>query len=149
MILDHLNNASTYESLHPRFRSAFTYLRETDFSTLEQGRHDIDGSNLFALVQTYSTKPESEGRWESHRTHIDIQYLIAGRERIGLAPLHTMTESQPYNPDKDLLFHTGPGHSFTLHAQHFAIFFPHDVHMPSLHDNSPSQVSKVVLKVRV
>jgi biofilm protein TabA len=149
MILDHLNNFSTYTKLHPLFTRAFEFLRDTDFSTLPEGRHAIDNDNLFALLQTYPTKPEDQGRWESHRTYLDIQYLIAGRERIGIAPIHTMTVSEEYNPDKDLAFYTGTGHFFPLDTNHFAIFFPHDVHMPSLRLNAPGQVTKVVLKVRL
>ncbi len=147
MILDHLQNAPTYHLLNPRFERAFAYLRDTDFSKLDPGRHDLDGDNLFALLQSYPTKSEDQGRWESHRTYIDIQYLIGGRERIGIAPLHTMTISEPYSAEKDLAFYTGSGHFFPLDTNYFAVFFPHDVHMPSLRLHASSQVTKVVLKV--
>jgi YhcH/YjgK/YiaL family protein len=148
MILSHLTDVSAYESLHRLFPRAFAYLKDTDFTKLNEGRHDIDADNLFALIQSYPTKPEDQGRWESHRTFIDIQYLLAGRERVGIAPLHAMTESEPYNAEKDLLFHAGTGQFFPLDTNWLAIFHPHDVHMPSLRLNAVSQVTKVVLKVR-
>src|ERR1039458_5276387 len=34
----------------------------------------------FALEQVYLTKPRAEGRWESHRTYIDVQVIVAGEE---------------------------------------------------------------------
>jgi biofilm protein TabA len=149
MILDHLQNATTYSPLHPLFNRAFSFLKETDFTKLPEGRHEIDGDNLIAIHQSYPTKPEDQGKWEAHRKYIDIQYLLAGRERLGIAPIHTMTVAEDYNPETDLTFFTGTGQFLPLETNHFAIFYPHDVHMPSLRLLSVSQVTKCVMKVRI
>jgi len=149
MILDHLQNADTYFPLHPLFQRAFAYLRETDFTKLPEGRHNIDGENLIAVHQSYPTKPEDQGKWEAHRKYIDIQYLVAGRERFGIAPIHTMTVSEEYDSENDVAIFTGTGQFLPLETNHFAIFYPHDVHMPSLRLHAVSQVSKCVMKIRV
>ncbi|MBR2624354.1 MAG: YhcH/YjgK/YiaL family protein, partial [Paludibacteraceae bacterium] len=38
MILDALENSALYESLNPRFKAAFDYVKKTDFSKLEPGK---------------------------------------------------------------------------------------------------------------
>ena len=37
MILDSLQNAEKYESLHPAFKEAFEYIKNTDFTKIEPG----------------------------------------------------------------------------------------------------------------
>ena len=41
MILDSLNNTKKIECLHPLFKKAFDYLKSTDFSKVEDGKHEL------------------------------------------------------------------------------------------------------------
>ena len=50
MILDSLNNTKKIECLHPLFKKAFDYLKSTDFSKVEDGKHELDGSRLYVSV---------------------------------------------------------------------------------------------------
>ena len=149
MILDRLENADFYRNLHPRLARAFEYLRTTNLAQLPAGRHDIAGGELFAISQEYRTKPESEGFWEAHRRYIDVQYIVAGVERMGYAPLPALTVRQTYDEEKDLLVCDGRGDFCTVAAGSFAIFAPQDGHMPSLAVGEPAVVRKVVIKVAV
>jgi YhcH/YjgK/YiaL family protein len=149
MVLDQLDNAAQYEGIHPRLKAAFDYLRSTDLAQLSVGRHDIVGDDVFALVQEYRTKPDVEGFWESHRRYIDVQHVISGTERMGYANIERLTPRQPYEADKDLLIHDGPGDFVTVAAGMFTIFKPQDAHMPCLSPGEPTQVRKVVIKVAV
>ena len=54
MVLDSLQNASRYHSLHPLFQQAFRFLQDTDLRTLPLGQQAIVGRDLFAII--------SEGR---------------------------------------------------------------------------------------
>ena len=49
MVTDFLQNAHLYEGLNERFRKAFNYLKQTDFSAVDKGKYDIDGDNIFAM----------------------------------------------------------------------------------------------------
>ena len=149
MILDLLAHAAPYERLHAGFSSAFAFLRRSDLATLAAGRHAIDGDRSYAIVQDYDTLPLAEGRLEVHRRFIDIQYVISGEELIGYAPLAGQPEAVPYVPDKDLAFLLGPADPIPLRAGQFAIFFPHDAHMPGRTGGAPVKVRKVVVKVAV
>ena len=56
MILDSLLNTGLYESIHPRFKEAFDYLRNTDLLTLPLGKVELDGTNLIVNVVEISGK---------------------------------------------------------------------------------------------
>ena len=50
MIIDKLSNSYLYSGLSERINKSFAYLKETDFSKMETGKYEIDGNNIFALV---------------------------------------------------------------------------------------------------
>jgi YhcH/YjgK/YiaL family protein len=112
------------------------------------GRTDIDGDNLFALVQEYDTKPAEQGKWESHRKYIDVQYILSGRERMGFANIYRMDLGE-YLPEKDFQGMGGEGNYVDLSAGDFAIFFPEYGHKPGLCATAPEKVKKVVIKVKI
>jgi len=147
MIIDTLAQASCYEPLHAGFKAAFDFLRDTDLSSLAQGRTEIDGDRLFALTQSYETRSVAGGKLEAHRKYIDIQFIVSGEEHIGYAPLGDQPASAPFDTGKDIGFYHGDAGFVKLSAGMFAVFFPHDAHLPGRHLGVPSQVKKVVLKV--
>ena len=51
MILDDLSNASLYYGVAPGVGKALRYLLDTDLEQIAEGRYEIDGDNVFALVQ--------------------------------------------------------------------------------------------------
>jgi YhcH/YjgK/YiaL family protein len=148
MILDKLENSELYEKLHPLFAKAFDFIRKTDFSQLTDGKYEIDNDKLFAMVQEYKTKDETEGKPEAHHKYIDIQYIHSGVELIGIAPLkgNTLISDEP---EKDLAFYESETSFIKLEAGMFAIFFPDDLHMPGIKLEKSTKVKKVVIKVLV
>jgi len=148
MIFDTLENAWRYDGLGNNLSTALKYLQENDLSVLPVGRIEINGDDLFALVQEYASKPDEQGIWESHRNYIDIQYLVSGQERMVCANLDTMQLGE-YFPNRDFQAMTGTGFHVNMFAGSFFIFFPEDAHMPGLHSIIPGQVRKVVLKVKI
>lgn len=148
MVVDRLACAATYHGLSPLLRRALQHLAETDWHALPPGRHDVDGSRLFAIVSDYDTKPADDVPWEAHRRYIDVQYVLSGVERIGHAPLSRL-DAGAYDDGRDLLPASGPGEFVTLDAGAFAILFPQDAHRPGVAVDAPQPVRKVVLKVAV
>jgi YhcH/YjgK/YiaL family protein len=150
MILDTLQNARLYYGLGPRFVKAFEYLAQTDFSSLAKGKYEIDGKNVFAIVNEYDTVPASGEKMEAHKKHIDVQYIVQGQELVGLELLQLQTPSKPYDDEADyMLFSDAPAFFMPLKQHHFAIFFPTDLHMPNLADGNSTRVKKVVVKIRI
>jgi len=149
MIFDHLANAASYLHLGDRFAAGFEYLRSTNFASMEDGRYEIVGNDVFAMVQSYQSKPPTVGRWEAHRLHADIQYIVSGCERMGVAQLAKMDVEVPYDAEGDVGFFTGLGQFIEMTTGDFTIFLPQDVHMPGLLIDVPEPVKKVVVKVRL
>lgn len=152
MIVDHITQSSEYCGLHPRLEAAFAYLRNTDFSTLEDGRYAIQGDDMYALVVTYDTEsPDSENRrFETHERYIDVQYVRSGRECIYSCHRNDLRQATEYDAEKDVTFYEhGDGMALNLKDGYWAVFFPQDAHMPGCIWNAPETVKKVVVKVRV
>jgi len=148
MILDKLENSKQYESLHPLFAKAFEYIRNTDFSELSDGKYEIENDKLFAMVQEYNTKDETEAKPEAHRKYIDIQYIHSGVELIGIAILNDQIQISN-EPEKDLAFYESETSFIKLEAGMFAVFFPEDLHMPGIKLKQSAKVKKVVVKVLI
>jgi YhcH/YjgK/YiaL family protein len=149
MVFDRLKNACQYFPLGEKITKALQYLSQTDFTNVEPGKYEIDGENVFALVQTYNTKPFSSGKWEAHKKYMDIQYIVSGKEKMGFTDATKVIVLEEYNEEKDYAIYKGEGNFLIAEEGHFAIFFPSDVHMPSMAINIPKEVKKVVVKVRV
>ena len=151
MILDNLSQSQRYTALSPRFSKAFEFLRKFD-GKQEKGRHDIDGDNVFALVQTYTTRPLDKGQFEAHRKYIDVQYVHSGKETILWAPLESLKDVTMAYTDKDdaALYKLVPTATpLRLSSGQFTILFPEDGHVPCCEWDGPCEVSKVVVKVKV
>jgi YhcH/YjgK/YiaL family protein len=134
-----------------RWDKAFLFLKSHDLSGLEIKRYDIVGDNLYAPVSEYLTKNEEDARFEAHQKYIDIQYVISGKELIGIAPMSQKKDVlEPYDSAKDIEFLTVTGGENRLATpDSFFIFFPDDAHRPGLKDVENSPVKKVVVKVKV
>jgi len=151
MILDLLPNASFYRGVHPSLARAFAWLSSYDPKTPD-GSHEIDGSALVAIVSRYKTAPASEKKWESHRVHGDIQYMVSGAELIGYHQCERLKVHTPYDGIRDVEFYeppTNPTSRFTLNEGTFAIFLPQDGHQPGVMMKCPADVHKVVIKFRI
>jgi len=149
MIVDHIRNAERYETLDERIAVGLKYLSATDLSGMPNGRVEIRNNEIYAVVNRYETKPCEQGKWETHRNYIDIQYMVEGSERIGFGDVAEMKSIQDYDEEKDCEFFTGEGNSIALSPGMFAILLPHEAHMPGLSEDSPTPVTKVVVKVAV
>ncbi|HLG41706.1 MAG TPA: YhcH/YjgK/YiaL family protein [Chitinophagaceae bacterium] len=150
MIIDTLQNASKYYSIHPLFAKAFEYIQKTNLDTVEIGKYEIEGDNLKAIFsnKTGMTTAESIAKFECHNKHIDIQLCINGVEQIGWKPREKCkTENGGYNAEKDVqLYNETPDMYFQLADGQFAIFFPEDVHAPMIGDK---EIKKLVIKVKI
>jgi len=148
MVHDHLSQVGNYAFANKLIEKGLDFLRSPKAATMAVGRIDLDGDRLFAMCQEYSTKPERDCFWEAHRKYIDIQFIAAGVEDIGYAPLASLKIAQEYDPAKDFAKLSGHGATLRLSKGMFAIFFPHDAHKPCLAPAGvPCPVRKIVVKV--
>jgi YhcH/YjgK/YiaL family protein len=157
MILDRLQTADRYTTLHPAFARAFVYLRDANWArlvTAAQGaarhstRHPIDGDRMYVSIDCIEGRGREGARLEAHRRYIDIQFTIDGHEEIGWKPLgDCAATSVAYDDAKDVMFFSDrPDSWVSLPAGHFAIFFPDDAHAPLAGRGS---LTKAIVKIAV
>lgn len=147
----------------PAFATAWKYIGELltpnspvhqRVQALKRGdseKHEL-GDGVFAIEQAYETKPRAEGFFESHRKYIDIQVVVAGDETMEVADVARATVKDPYVEARDLIVYAdvASASALRLRTGEAAVFFPADVHMPSLRTGEGAAfVRKSVLKVPV
>lgn len=153
MIFDKIENADTYSGISQRLTKALETLKDQSILQKEDGKYEIDGDNIFCIVQRYRTKPPEKGKLEAHKKYIDVQYIVKGREIINhcFAP-GSLEIEQPYDEKGDKMFFKPPEKMIpvSLSEGTFGIYFPpHDAHMACIQDDGPSDVHKIVVKVKV
>jgi YhcH/YjgK/YiaL family protein len=147
MILDTLGNAAKYAGLKMGISEAFGFLDQPDLAELPDGKHEILGDRVFAIIAHENGRVASDGELEGHRKYIDIQYVVSGDESMGWAPREGLVNSTEYDAEKDLEFFEGEPKSIVrVPPGSFAVFLPTDAHLP-LVGNGP--IHKVVVKVAV
>lgn len=152
MIFDNIENCQLYYGIHERFKDAFDFIKQAVKDNYDCGRYEIDGKNLFAFIQEYSTKPENEGMYEGHKNYIDIQFIVSGIEEIHDIDINKATIKIDYNAEKDIAFYNDSSRAAksVLEAGEYGIFLPKDLHKPGVSfDNKISSVKKIVVKVKV
>lgn len=152
---------------HPaRWQTAFRFLselfpagqtpaeRKKVLDTLERGRVVLS-DDVYANIEDYIPKPVEQGRGESHRQYIDIQYVAAGTEYIGLTRATDLPLLEAYNADRDIAFYRFEPHPclyqwLLADSTKFFVFFPADIHAPGIRVSAaqPQPVTKIVVKVR-
>jgi len=152
MIYGHVKDlASSFAWLPKPLKTAVGHLKATDFAALPAGNYALQGDDIRVQVTDLLTRPVAETTPEVHRQFIDVQFLVRGREKIGVA---TDTGNNVVFNDqlaeRDLLFYTGMENESTLTMVpgSFAVFFPTDVHRPGCVVDQPEAIRKVVVKVR-
>ena len=154
MISANINEAmlENYKKVHPRFEAAFEGLKKLVAENAEVGKYEIEGSDVYAMVQEYKTKAPEEAKFEAHRKYIDIQYIISGVEKMEMIDVSKATEITEYDVEKDFQFFDY-GNTAVLGCfedEDFAVFFPQDVHKPGMAvDSGSSAVKKIVVKIKV
>jgi YhcH/YjgK/YiaL family protein len=133
------------------FRTAVDYLLQNDLLQLKPGRYDIQGDDMFALVQEVTTAVRAERKSEHHAKYIDLQYLISGDEEIFVVARQT-GNNKPVEEaldTKDYILFNEVENEFEiiLKPGMFAIFFPDDLHRPVISRNGGDAVKKVVIKI--
>ncbi len=151
MVVDRIENLKIYSPLLSCIPAIENFLKAFGKNPLPDGRYELDGDKLFALVQRYATKP-AEGRLpEAHRKYIDLQVAVEGREYIGWAPLAELTEeTEEFSKGGDIAFYSGSIQlNIPLNQGYFALLYPEDAHLPCTQIDGPEEVAKVVFKIKI
>ena len=140
--------ARQYQVNKTYWDKAFAFLKDNDLQTKAVGRYAIDGDNVYAMITENPTKDMDSTKWESHRNYIDLQSVIKGEEKIGVADITKLTITMPFDASKDLMNYSGDGNFYTAVPGTFFLFFPSDAHRPGITTSSNKPDKKIVIKIR-
>ncbi len=150
MIVDSMTNIENY-GFSDSLLKGFNFLENLSPDVVD-GEYEIEGRNIFAVIDSYKTRDKSNAFLEAHKEYIDIQYILKGSEIIECRNCDGLTISEPYDKNADIMFFaktTLPSHSIAMEQGTFAVFYPCDAHMPSLNPcNEKTNVKKVVIKIK-
>ena len=152
MIVYPLTEFAKNPNLSPKMRKAIDFLLKPETAQLQDGTYQIDGSRIYAQVQTYRTSLPDKILFEAHRKYIDIQYILEGNEIISCLNLEDINIVRPYDPKYDICFglpRMTDGIQLKLAAGDMVVFFPEHAHAPKLTMSGPARVRKIVVKVSV
>lgn len=151
MILDKIKNWNSYLGAQSKLYDGMRFILEDFNGSIQDGRYEIRGNDVYAMVQSYMTDAAENKKLESHRRYIDIQYIVSGKEVIGWLPTEGLEVMTPYSEENDVVFY----HNFDCMSQlvltpgMFAVFYPSDAHRPGCFLDKAEQVRKIVIKVKI
>lgn len=140
--------AEQYAANKELWDKLFAWLKETDLSKIEAGKYVIVPERLWINLLEYTPKDAANTKIESHENFIDLQYTFVGDELMGLAG--KVTPTGPYDPVKDKTNYTTEEEIVysPADAGRFFLYFPCDMHQPSVRANeNAGQSRKVVGKI--
>lgn len=124
----------------------FEWLQKTDLQTIPAGRHAIDGSGLTASVEDSHNNPLDECGTESHRTHIDFQWVVKGTERFGIIDHVSSTPNCGYKPDViHYDYDKSKARFYDSRPDRFFLFFPDDWHIAKINNDGDDQNIRVIV----
>jgi len=147
MIIDTIGNLCKYVGLNPLFADVVDFLKKTDLSALEEGKHLIRGKELFVNIQTAKGRTREAAVLETHREMIDIQIPLDAEETYGYTPLQDLPDYE-FDAEKDITKYgeTQPQTYVTCRPGQMAIFFPQDGHAPCITEKE--SIKKAIFKVK-
>lgn len=150
MIVDKITNITKYSGFKPYAESILNFIKRDEQENLEEGRYELDGDSVFALVQSYHTKDISEGFIEAHQLYADLQYIVKGEEYIYWSLLDELDLKEDRHPQADIAFYDGKSvkDRNLLKEGMFGFYFPTDGHMPCISVKESLPMKKIVFKIR-
>ena len=146
MIIDKIENLFKYINMNPLFADVVKFLKSNDLNTLEEGKHEIKGTDLFVNVQAKPGKKLQDAVLEYHKKMIDIQIPVSDSETFGYTPVDELPEVE-FDEQKDIAKLPGlEAQTYvTINPGQMAIFFPQDGHAPCISESGC--LRKVILKI--
>ncbi|MCU5774795.1 YhcH/YjgK/YiaL family protein [Erwiniaceae bacterium BAC15a-03b] len=153
IICDRDDWAREQHAFHPVINQAISWIAGTDLSALPTGKYDILPDNqMFCILQEMNTEPAADRPAEAHFNYVDIQYLLKGKESIGVARANAANViTEDYAQERDIVFYQQVVNESMIHLEPgmFAVFFPHDVHRPCCQTHGTSALRKAVIKINL
>jgi len=136
------------EEIEKRVKFAIDYLNAADLKNLPAGKYEVN-EYFYFMIQDNVTRNLEDCKFEWHRRHIDIQWIVSGAEGVDVDKLEDHEPLDEYNEVKDVqkLKPTEFPARAILKEGGYIVLYPENAHRPCICVGEPSPVRKVVGKV--
>lgn len=127
------------------------YIKNTDLENIKIGNYVISDRTIMQ-VHEYQTKNSAEQNYESHRKHLDLHYMIKGREKIFISKETNPKLITEYIKERDITFYESNlsvYNELVLNSGDFLITEINELHKPGCMVDGPENIKKIVLKIEV
>lgn len=151
MVFDSVKNARAYYGLGKGIEEALKILEGSMKGAFVPGKCSVDGDRLYTVSAAYTTNDHTGIALEAHRRYIDVMMVLQGEEQFYFKPVEKLQRiTQPYDGEKDALLAAIDQDCAKVRfpAGYFTVFFPQDAHCANQTYAAPTDVKKVIVKVR-
>lgn len=133
---------------NPNYAKAIEYINTHDLNALENGRHVLDGDNLFVNIVDGKMRSAEDARLEVHDVYIDVQVPLSKGETFGIKP-RALCEKPvgEMNTTDDIMFYDDSiEDTLSVEAGEVVTFAPDMAHAPLIGEGT---IHKAIFKVKV
>lgn len=133
---------------NPNYLKAIEYIRTHDLNALANGRHELDGDNLFVNIVDGKMRDAKDALLEVHDVYIDVQVPLSGGESYGVKPRsECQSPAGEMNTVDDIMFYNDPiEQTISAEAGEIITFAPDMAHAPLIGEGT---IHKAIFKVKV
>ena len=129
---------------------AIEAFQKLDLANQAPGRYELEGEQLFCLIQDATPRSVAESLSETHRCYADIQIPISAIERFGFSlPQVDLVASEDRLETNDVAFYPMLANEFFMDIKpgSFVVFLPTELHRPCIVIKDKAEFRKAVIKV--
>lgn len=152
MILDKASNASLYKMVLPQIVTALEKASLYTPDNYPGGCVEVDGKNLFLILNSYETHSPESALMEAHKKYVDVMYMLEGEEIVYVKPTDNLSHiTQAYDEINDALLASLDDDATPVRLKEgsFLVLFPDDAHAPGCYVNSSKRVKKIIAKIKL
>lgn len=142
-----------YGYLTAHIHKAVRYLKDHNLNAMEDGTYEIDGEEIYMMLQSFCVETPIDAAYETHRKYIDIQYVLNGELELLIGDRSEFAPNGEYDTEQDVQFYEPREYAahVRLSEGEMSILFPEDAHkMICFPKNGETvRIRKAVVKVRV
>jgi len=135
----------------PCVKDICKFIETTDCAKLPVGEILLKGKECFVRVGEYTTQPQTNKCFETHRIYADVQYIVSGIEVMGFTTEASLLPATKYDEESDIQFFEPPKRisQLVVSSGECVVFFPGEAHQPGCLYQNPSKIKKLVFKVKI
>lgn len=145
-----LKDDNSLDLNEPKFNTAFNFIKRGDLLSLPVGWIELE-NGVRASVQEYETMDPTTILFETHDRYWDLQYMVKGKEKVGVVSRYGLRTKIKYDEKEDIEFYEEPQDSGEVYLSDgtFVLLAPEDAHKPRSWVTKPEKVKKIVVKIPV